>query len=45
MALAYPKAAEAANGREHPGTLFTDTWPIFCVRAVERAGGVRRRLD
>jgi hypothetical protein len=45
MALAYPKAAEAANGRAHPRALFTDTWPILFLSVVERAGGARRRLD
>jgi hypothetical protein len=45
MAVAYPKAAEAANGRAHPGALFTDTWPNLFLRALERAGGARRRLD
>jgi len=45
MSLGYPKAAEAVNGRAHSGTFFTDAWPVLCRRAVERAGGARRRLD
>jgi len=45
MALAYPKAAEAANGRAHPARSFTDTRPILFLRAPERAGAARRRLD
>jgi hypothetical protein len=45
MPLAYPKAAEAANGRARSSTLFTDPWMIFYWHAVERVGGARRRLD
>jgi len=45
MALTYPKAAEAANGRARSSTVFTDAWLILYRHAVERAGGARRRLD
>jgi hypothetical protein len=45
MALTYPKAAEAANGRARYSTLFTVAWLILYRQAVERAEGARRRLD